>query len=61
LPADFPAYDQALSAIDPYMRVEVLESAMAADISDSRFIPYIQLHEFEALVLAECLTTGGVA
>lgn len=26
---------------------------MAADIGDPRFIPYVQLHEFEALLLAD--------
>lgn len=30
-----------------------MELAFAKDINDSRFIPYIQLHEFEALILAE--------
>jgi hypothetical protein len=36
-----------------------LEEALAKDIHDSRFIPYIQLHEFEALLFSriECLGT----
>ena len=29
-----------------------MEDALSGEISDSRFIPYIQLHEFEALLLS---------
>ncbi|HBK62014.1 MAG TPA: hypothetical protein DD000_00410, partial [Cyanobacteria bacterium UBA11166] len=39
--------------LDPYQRVEQLEKALFNDIKDSRFIPYIQLHEFEALILSD--------
>ena len=53
LPNDFPGYAEAMSKNDPYERVGVLERKMAEDIGDSRFIPYIQLHEFEALILAD--------
>lgn len=38
---------------DTNRRVELLEMALAADIEDWRLIPYLQRHEFEALVLAE--------
>ena len=34
------------------MRAERLEAALAEDIGDWRLIPYLQRHEFEALVLA---------
>lgn len=53
LPNDFPNYHQAQKIADPYQRVALLESAMQQDIADARFIPYIQLHEFEALVLVD--------
>lgn len=53
LPKNFPGYTQAMKAQDKYKRIEILESAMAEDIDDRRFIPYIQLHEFEALILAD--------
>lgn len=57
LPQDFPGYDQACQESDPYYRISVLEKALASDINaelnDTRFIPYIQLHEFEALILAD--------
>jgi hypothetical protein len=52
LPVDFPDFAKA-SRTDPYKRVAQLEKAFAADIGDRRFVPYIQLHEFEALVLSE--------
>ncbi len=53
LPADFPSYYQAYREEDPYKRVETLEAAFAADIRDSRFIPYLSLHEFEALIFSD--------
>ena len=34
-------------------RVEVLEQAFAKDIGDLRFVPYIQLHEYEAYLFAD--------
>ncbi len=53
LPTDFPGYGDARQAQDPYERVRALEDALREDIPDPRFIPYIQLHEFEALLLAD--------
>ncbi len=35
---------------DHSKRVNIMEQCIAKDISDCRFIPYIQLHEFEALL-----------
>ena len=52
LPNDFPGFQDSLKASDPYERVRILENALFEDLSDSRFIPYIQLHEFEALLLS---------
>jgi len=52
LPKDFPLYIESKSIINPYRKVESLENALKKDINDLRFIPYIQLHEFETLVLA---------
>lgn len=51
LPADFPGYDNAKKLDDRYKRVEYLEQSYAKEVDDAGFIPYIQLHEFEALVL----------
>ena len=53
LPTDFPRYVDATEVSDPYARVEILEAAMSEAIDDSRFIPYIQFHEFEALLFAD--------
>ena len=53
LPEDFPGYEVAMRERDPYVRVERLEDALYDDISDWRFVPYIQLHEFEALLFAD--------
>lgn len=53
LPDDFPGFEAAALQNDPYQRVRALEDALADDISDQRFIPYIQLHEFEALLLSD--------
>jgi hypothetical protein len=53
LPDDFPGYTEAAKLNDPYARVLAIESAFSQDIDDRRFIPYIQLHEFEALILAD--------
>ncbi len=53
LPDDFPGYAASQSKADKYKRVEMLEQAMRQDINDPRFVPYIQLHEFESLILAD--------
>lgn len=52
LPSDFPGYEESLKILDPYQRVDFLENALSEDIGYYKFIPYIQLHEFEALLLA---------
>ena len=51
LPGDFPAYADAQQIIERYERVAAIEKAFSDSICSDRFIPYIQLHEFEALVL----------
>lgn len=53
LPTDFPGYEPARDLSDPFERVEHLQDALRDDLEDVRFIPYIQLHEFEALLLAD--------
>lgn len=52
LPDNFPGYEKSKAFTDPYERIRFLEKAFEEDIDHPRFIPYIQLHEFEALVLA---------
>jgi hypothetical protein len=53
LPADFPGYATAMAMSDAPSQVIALEQALAHELSDDRFVPYLQLHEFEALVLVE--------
>ncbi len=53
LPNDFPGYEEAKKISDAYKRVDFLEAAFALDIQDNRFIPYIQLHEFESLIFSK--------
>jgi hypothetical protein len=53
LPSDFPGFEAIGMAKDPISLIARLESLMAEDIDSSRLIPYLQLHEFEALLLAE--------
>ena len=59
LPTDFPDYEHAVNTHDPYDRVRILENALSRDISDSRLIPYFQLHEFEALLFCEPKILGS--
>lgn len=53
LPSDFPGQADAARSFDPYARVKHLENALKEDVGGDMFIPYIQLHEFEALLLAD--------
>lgn len=50
LPDDFPNYKEALKETDCYRVVNTLEEAFGTAIGFKNFIPYIQVHEFEALV-----------
>lgn len=52
LPSEFPGYSAAALIANPYEKVKAIEDALGSDINDRRFIPYIQLHEFEALILS---------
>jgi hypothetical protein len=52
LPEDFPYFEESAKIQDPYDRVRFLEKKFEEDINDHRFIAYIQLHEFEALLFS---------
>lgn len=52
LPADFPELELRGRDVDSVRRCQDLEAALAHAIDDRRLIPYLQRHEFEALVLA---------
>lgn len=52
----FPGWQEAEQTRDKGRRMELLELAMKNDIDESlrhRFIPYLQLHEFEGLLFNE--------
>jgi hypothetical protein len=54
IPAGFPRRDAAEGLRnDPTRRIEFLERAFAEDIGDRRFVPYLQLHEYEAYLFAD--------
>lgn len=52
LPRDVPGYTEPRLPADPYVRAAACETALATVVNDPRFIPYVQVHEFEALLLA---------
>ena len=53
-PSDAPLYDEACT-LSPYEKVKLLEQGLEESLDDGskRFIPYIQLHEFETLLYAD--------
>ncbi|MDE3100514.1 MAG: DUF4276 family protein [Verrucomicrobiota bacterium] len=53
LPADHPGWAKAEKKSKPADRVLELEKALASELADSRFIPFLQLHEFEALLYCD--------
>ena len=53
----FPgAEDAEKHRSDPYRRVEALEKSWAEETGDRRFIPHIQLHEYEAYLFTDIST-----
>ena len=53
LPADFPGLADSAAMQDAYHKIELLERRFAEDIDDMRFVPHLQLHEFEALLFSD--------
>jgi len=60
IPDDFPGVYAKNEAKNPYEKVKIIENALADDINDSRFFPYIQLHEFESLIFSDPLKIAKV-
>lgn len=50
LPTDFPGYTEISKINSPYDKVAKIEECFFESIGYKDFIPYIQLHEFEALL-----------
>jgi hypothetical protein len=55
LSTDFPGH-QDTKHLPPYNRIEEMENLMAKDLDFPKFIPYIQLHEYETLLFADTET-----
>lgn len=53
MPINIPKYDECINRnVNIFDKVLCLEKSIGDDISDRRFIPYIQLHEFEAILFS---------
>lgn len=50
--SQMPEYQLWKDEQDHYAQVQKMESAIERDINDRRFVPYIQMHEFEALLFS---------
>jgi hypothetical protein len=48
-----PYSTQIQNIPNPYQKIKTLEAAIALNINHPNFIPYVQLHEFEALLLVD--------
>ncbi len=54
LPTDFPGMNDIPPGSTPHQRVRYLEQAFSTDLGNPRgFIPYLQLHEFEAILFSD--------
>ena len=60
LPSDFPGMDIHRDDTDTNRRCDALQASLGAAFGDRRLIPYIQRHEFEALVLASLPALRGL-
>jgi len=47
---NYPSWQESKKIIDKNLRMDFLEDAMKNSINHNRYIPYIQLHEFEGLL-----------
>lgn len=62
LPKDFPMYEKSRNTRDPYERVRFLEESLKSSLENdgmniNKFIPYLQLHEFEAFMFVDSAKT----
>jgi hypothetical protein len=53
LPLDFPSIAESRRIVDPMRKVKLLEQSFTSNINHLRFVPYVQLHEFEALLFSD--------
>lgn len=51
---DQSPYSQAIQQLtNPFDKIRALEKAIKSDINHPNFIPYVQLHEFEAFIMVD--------
>lgn len=55
LPDDFPGVEESTEIQNVRSRISFLEDKFAEELGGSAFIPYIQLHEFEALLFVDII------
>lgn len=55
LPNDFPGVKESTEIQDVRSRISFLEDKFAEELGSGAFIPYIQLHEFEALLFVDII------
>ncbi len=53
LRTDFPGFAASTAIADKNARMDYLEQQISTVIADNRFVPYIQLHEFEGLLFCD--------
>jgi hypothetical protein len=60
LPSDFPGYATGIARPTGAEKADALQQSLAQCIADARFLPYLQCHEFEALVLVDPKRLGTI-
>jgi hypothetical protein len=60
LPTDFPGYAAGIGKPTGKAKADALQQSLGQLMADARFIPYLQCHEFEALVLADPARIGTI-
>jgi len=53
LPNDFPRYAAGMAQPTGGEQANALQQSLVAEVGDARFIPYLQVHEYESLVLVD--------
>jgi hypothetical protein len=53
LPRDFPGYGAGIARPNGWEQAMALERSLEETIGDPRFLAYLEVHEFEALVLCD--------
>lgn len=53
LPNDFPQKQELKKDLQSLAKVEFLENSFASDVDNIKLLPYLQLHEFEALLFSD--------